>query len=136
MTDPKCVFCKKGSLDILHETENFWLVQAVRRGEVMPGAFLAIAKKHIGPTEGVDFNPHNEVVALCIALEMSGQATQIDNVALNRTRAGGTQVPSHMHYWLIDREPVRHDLLRRSVGQPPSLGLYGLLEEAARANPI
>lgn len=126
-TDPDCRFCDEGNLVVLHETKNLRLVQVVKSGSRVPGAFLAIAKEHIAPDEAVKFNPHNEVLELRLWLRKEQRAFDIDNYSLNLTRKGGVQVPGHMHFWLLDREVIRSYFWRRGI-EIPDKGMYGLIE--------
>ena len=130
VTDPTCGFCKKANLTVLHEAKSFRLVQVVKDGQPVPGAFLAIAKKHVAPTAIVRFNPHNEVNRLRRWLIKEKRVFNIDNFSINLTTGGGERVPGHMHYWLLDRQVVEQCFRRLGV-IIPNVGMYGLIEALA-----
>lgn len=105
---PDCQLClSNGKVIELAKTEHAFLVQAVRDGEPLPGAYLAVPVTHT-TTEPNWFIRNVDFMVKQLGLE-------IDNRSVNVTKRGGRTL-EHFHMWLL----ARQDELR--------LGMHGLIE--------
>jgi hypothetical protein len=115
--DPNCPLCPdNGKVNILASTQDAYIVQAVRDGEPLDGAYLLVPNKH---TPVMPMWLIGQLYQLADRLDL-----EFDNISINLSKNGGKTL-EHFHAWLL----IRDDDTR--------LGMHGLIErneELSRAN--
>lgn len=112
MSHPKCVFCpENGFVEIIDETDDWYLVFVIYQGERRDDAILAIPKVHSIEMEDlpIEWGAH-----LTELKHLASHWIRIDQVNINLTRPSRTQ--DHFHVWFIQQGPG-----------DPNKGLYSIL---------
>lgn len=108
---PECPFClDNGRVVELARTQHAFIAQALRDGEPLTGAYLAIPVPHVTD------EPPWFVRAVDTMVKNLG--LNIDNRSVNLSKSGGRTLP-HFHMWLLDRT---------AIGDGWNLGMFGVIE--------
>lgn len=122
MSHPDCPLCpENGKVEIIHQTEDWFLVFPLYEGGVVNDAMLAIPRDH--HVELDDLPPWWGAMITELRHE-AGKFIRVDQFSVNLTRPSRTL--DHFHAWFIQQDaPI-----------DPCKGFYGVLRDlrAAKLN--
>lgn len=97
-----CPFCpENGMVQIVDETDNWYLVYALYAGEVVDDAMLAVPREHHATIDDLPIEWGAELGEL---LHMASRFIRPDQLAINLTRPSKTV--EHIHIWFVEQDIV------------------------------